>query len=88
MVIGTLNLSIGLYVLCRNRHGSMNQSFAFFAGSLSLWTWGLAFGRLRPEYYLPALQVAFAAGSLSAFGVLMFVEALPVPGVSRSRRRL
>ena len=88
MVIGTLNLSIGLYVLCRNRHGSMNQSFAFFAGSLSLWTWGLAFGRLRPEYYLPALQVAFAAGSLSAFGVLMFVEALPVAGVSRSRRSL
>ena len=88
LVIGTLNLSIGIYILCRNRHGAMNQSFSFFAGSLSLWTLALAFGRLHSEYYVPALQIAFAAGSLSAFGVLMFVEALPVPGVSPSRRSL
>jgi PAS domain S-box-containing protein len=88
LLIAALNLSIGAYILLRNRQGAMNRSFAFFAASLSLWTAGLAFGRLYPIYYIPALQFAFAAGSLAAMGVLMFVEALPVPCISRSRRSL
>ena len=66
----------------------MNRSFAFFASSLSLWTAALAFGRLYPAYYVPALQLAFAAGSLSAMGVVMFVDALPVPYISETRRSL
>jgi PAS domain S-box-containing protein len=88
LVIAGMNLSIGAYIFHRNRQGTMNRSFAFFAASLSLWTAGLAFGRLHPAYYAPALQVAFAAGSLAAMGVLMFVEVLPVPYVSNSRRAL
>src|SRR5262245_27295506 len=88
VVIAGLNLSLGAYVFYRNRQGPMNRSFAFFATSLSLWTGALAFGRSFPLYYASALQLAFAAGSLSALGVVMFVEALPAPSVSRSRRSI
>ena len=79
LLIAILNLALGVYIFIRNPQGTMNRSFAFFASSLSLWTAALAFGRLYPAYYVPALQLAFAAGSLSAMGVVMFVEALPVP---------
>ncbi|HXJ86378.1 MAG TPA: GAF domain-containing protein, partial [Candidatus Binatia bacterium] len=88
VVIAGLNLSLGAYIFYRNRQGSMNRAFAFFAASLSLWTAALAFGRSFPAYYTSALQVAFAAGSLSALGVVMFVEALPAPSEWKSRRSL
>jgi PAS domain S-box-containing protein len=86
--IAALNLALGAYIFIRNRRATMNRSFAFFASTLSLWTAALAFGRLYPAFYIPALQLAFAAGSLSAMGVVMFVEALPVPYISQTHRSL
>jgi PAS domain S-box-containing protein len=88
LLIAVLNLALGVYIFLRNPQGTMNRSFAFFASSLSLWTAALAFGRLYPAYYVPALQLAFAAGSLSAMGVVMFVKALPVPYISETHRSL
>ncbi len=79
LIIAALNLALAAYIFFRNRQATMNRSFAFFASSLSLWTAALAFGLLYPAYYIPTLQLAFATGSLSAMGVVMFVEALPVP---------
>jgi PAS domain S-box-containing protein len=88
LVIAVLNLALAAYIFFRNRQDTMNRSFAFFASSLSFWTTALAFGRLYPAYFIPALQSAFAAGSLSAMGVVMFVEALPVPYISQTHRSL
>src|SRR6266542_837932 len=88
LIIAVLNLALAAYIFFRNRQDTMNRSFAFFASSLSFWTTALAFGRLYPAYHIPALQLAFAAGSLSAMGVVMFVEALPVPYISQTHRSL
>ncbi len=88
LIIAALNLALAAYIFFRNRQATMNRSFAFFASSLSLWTAALAFGLLYPAYYIPTLQLAFATGSLSAMGVVMFVEALPVPYISQTHRSL
>ncbi len=87
-LIAALNLCIGAYVLRRNPRSTLNRSFAFFAGSVALWTASLPVGQLFPIHYVFALRLAFAAGSLIPLGPLMFVETFPVPLASKSTRSL
>src|SRR3970040_2093462 len=76
-VIGALNLYIGAYIFRRGPRSPLNRSFAFFAGSLALWTGSRAIGQLYPAYYVSALRAAFAAASLAPMGVLVFAEVFP-----------
>src|SRR5712691_788886 len=84
LLIGTLNLTIGIYVFYRSPRNPLNRSFTFLAVTLTAWTLALALGRLYPDVYLQALRVAFAAGTLVPVGIVVFVERFPVSQETRS----
>jgi PAS domain S-box-containing protein len=83
LLIGTLNLAIGIYVFYRCPGNPLNRSFTFLAVTLTGWTLALAIGRLYPDVHVQALRVAFAAGSLVPVGIVVFVERFPVSQESR-----
>jgi len=84
LLIGILNLAIGIYVFYRSPRNPLNRSFTFLAVTLTGWTLALAIGRLYPDVYVQALRVAFAAGTLVPVGIVIFVERFPVPQEPRS----
>ena len=84
LLIGTLNLAIGIYVFYRSPRNPLNRSFTFLAVTLTAWTLALALGRLYPDVYLQALRVAFAAGTLVPVGIVVFVERFTVSQETRS----
>ena len=78
VLIGALNLAIGVYVFFRSPVNPLNRSFTFLAVALTTWTLALAAGRLYPHLYVQALRVAFAAGTLVPVAIISFVERFPV----------
>jgi PAS domain S-box-containing protein len=84
--IAVLNFGIGLYVYRRNSAASLNRSFAFTALTIGLWTAALAWGRFQPSSFDVAIRVAFSAGSLCPFGILLFVEHFGATNTVHKRR--
>jgi PAS domain S-box-containing protein len=78
-LIALLNLSIAALVYSRNRHHSVNRSFAAFASSVAGWTFSTAL-----SYHLAGTQAglfwgrsAFLLGATSAAAMLAFCHVFP-----------
>lgn len=79
VITGSLDLTLGFFVLLRNRNNPIHLSFTFFSFSLALWALGIAFFRMSPDpvWSLIWAKIYYISASFIAASLLFFANIFP-----------
>src|SRR3989338_675269 len=76
--IGTLNFIFSFFIYTNNTRNTVNISFAFYAGCLTIWTVLLLTFRIVPlEYASLAMRSIYVSGVLISIALWYFVHFFP-----------